>query len=172
VKTPTDSEAEDPRNRTATTTGVKKSRAWETGAFALYGAFVCSVLGVVLYVSLQKSEIEEDHPYEKGLAYQSRIDQIRHTAEKDTSVVVEHQAGSGLIVVRFPNVNPRRDVVGEVRMLRPSNASLDRRWPIQPDTFGAQEIPVADLVSGLWRIEVDWQVDSVGYYYQKRLMLP
>jgi hypothetical protein len=127
---------------------------------------------MVLYVSLHEFELEEDHPYEKGLAYQSRIDQIKHSAENDSTVVVEHRAGSGLIVVRFPNVNPRRDVVGEVRLLRPSNAALDRRWPIQPNTSGAQEIPVAGLASGLWRIEVDWRVDSVGYYYQERLMLP
>ena len=153
-------------------TEVKKSSAWGIGAFALFGAFVCLILGMVLYVSLHEFELEDDHPYERGLAYQSRIDRIRHTAENDSSVVVEHQAGSGLIVVRFPNVNLRRDVVGEVRLLRPSNAALDRRWPVQPDTSGAQEIPVADLVSGLWRIEVDWQVDAVGYYYQTRLMLP
>lgn len=153
-------------------TEANKSRTWETGAFALFGVFVCFVLGMVLYVSLHEFELEEDHPYEKGLAYQSRIDQIKHSAENDSTVVVEHRAGSGLIVVRFPNVNPRRDVVGEVRLLRPSNAALDRRWPIQPNTSGAQEIPVAGLASGLWRIEVDWRVDSVGYYYQERLMLP
>jgi hypothetical protein len=153
-------------------TEVKKSRAWETGPFVLFGAFVCFILGMVLYVSLHESELEEDHPYEMGLAYQSRIDQIRRTAENDSSVVVEHQAGSGLIIVSFPNVSSRRDVVGEVRLVRPSNAALDRRWPVHPDVSGAQEIPVADLVSGLWRIEVDWKVDSVSYYYQKRLMLP
>jgi len=153
-------------------TEIKKSRVWGIGVFALYGAFVCLVLGMVLYASLWKLELVEDHPYEKGLAYQSRIDQIRHTAQTDSSVVVEHRAANGLIVVRFPNVNPRRNVVGEVRLLRPSNAALDRRWPVQPNTAGEQEIPVAGLASGLWRIEVDWQVDSVGYYYQTRLMLP
>lgn len=153
-------------------TEVKKSRTWEIGAFALYSTFVCFVLGMVLYASLWKQEPVEDHPYERGLAYQSRIDQIKHTAENDSSVVVEHRAGSGLIVVRFSNVNPRRDVVGEVRLLRPSSVALDRRWPIQPDIFGVQEIPVAELTSGLWQIEVDWIVDSVGYYYQTRLMLP
>lgn len=151
---------------------VEKSRLWEAGSFVLFGAFVCFILGMVLYVSLHESELEEDHPYERGLAYQSRIDQIRHTAEDDSSVVIEHRAGSGLIVVRFPNVSSGRDVVGEVRLVRPSNAALDRRWPIQPDVSGTQEISVADFVSGLWRIEVDWKVDSVSYYYQKRLMLP
>lgn len=153
-------------------TEIRKSRAWGIGAFSLYGTFVCFVLGIALYASLWKQEPVEDHPYERGLAYQSRIDQIKHTAESDSSLVVEYPAGSGVIVIRFPNVNPRRDVVGEVRMLRPSSVALDRRWTIQPDVFGVQEIPVAELTSGLWRIEVDWLVDSVGYYYQKRLMLP
>ncbi|MCX6836039.1 MAG: FixH family protein [candidate division Zixibacteria bacterium] len=153
-------------------TEAKKSRTWETGPFVLFGAFVCFILGIVLYVSLHESELEEDHPYEKGLAYQSRIDQLRRTAENDSSIVVEHRAGSGLIVVRFPNVSSCRDVAGEVRLVRPSHVALDRRWPIQLGPSGAQVIPVADLVSGLWRIEIDWKVDSVSYYYQKRLTLP
>jgi len=153
-------------------TETGKGRAWGVGAFTAYGLFVVFVLGMVLFASLQRSELAEDHPYERGLAYQTRVDRIRNTARNDGAIAFEHLVAEKAIVVRFPNLPSEREISGEIRLLRPSNASLDRRWPVRPDANGAQEIPVSDLVSGLWRVEIDWMVDSVGYYYQTRLMFP
>jgi hypothetical protein len=153
-------------------TEVKKSRVWGIGMFALYGAFVCFVLGMVLFSSMQRSELVEDHPYERGLNYQSRLDRIQSTAEKDCAVVVEHRVTDKIVVVRMTNFDPQSTVSGEVRLLRPSNATFDRHWPLQLDSAGVQKIPVAGFASGLWRIEVDGKVDSTGYYYQRKLMIP
>jgi nitrogen fixation protein FixH len=153
-------------------TEVKKGRVWGIGMFALYGAFVCFVLGMVLFASMQRSELVEDHPYERGMNYQSRLDRIRNTAENECAVVIEHREADKTVIIRITDFDPQSTVSGEVRLLRPSNATFDRRWPLQLDSTGVQEIPVAGFASGLWRIEVDGKVDSVGCYYQTRVMLP
>jgi hypothetical protein len=153
-------------------TSTKKGRAWGVGAFAAYGIFVFFVLGMVLFASMQKSELVEDHPYERGLAYQSRLEKIQNAAHNSGMVAIEHHPAEGHVNVRLTNFDPKATIVGEIRLNRPSNASLDQRLSLQTDSAGVQKISVAGLVSGLWRIEVDWKVDSVGYYYQTRLMLP
>ena len=153
-------------------TSTRKGRAWGFGAFAAYGLFVCFVLGMVLFASMQKSELVEDHPYERGLAYQSRLEKIQNAAQNSGMVVIEHHPAEEYADVRLTGFDPDATIAGEIRLKRPSDASLDRRLSLQPDSTGVQKIPLAGLASGLWRIEVDWKVDSVGYYYQTRLMLP
>lgn len=153
-------------------TGQRKSTLWRVGPFVAYGAFVLFVLGLVFFSSIQNHELVEDNPYGKGLAYQARIDQLEHTAQLDSGVVIEPHPGSGTLAVKFPGVEAPHGVSGELRLMRPSNARLDRRWPLEPDTSGVQEISIAGLARGVWWIEVDWKVDSVGYYYRSRLMIP
>jgi nitrogen fixation protein FixH len=153
-------------------TSTKKGRAWGFGAFAAYGIFVCFVLGMVLFASMQKSELVEDHPYERGLAYQSRLEKIQNATQNHGALIIEHHPTEESVDVRLTNFDPEATIVGEIRLTRPSDASLDRRLSLQLNSSGVQKIPLAGLASGLWRIEVDWKVDSVGYYYQSRMMLP
>lgn len=145
---------------------------WGIGSFAFYGAFVVFVLGLVLYASIQNVELVESRPYEKGLAYQGRIDQINRTVALDSSVIIEPRPATQTMIVRIPGISGDAIVTGEVRLTRPSNERLDRRWKLSLDSTGSQEVSVAGVAGGLWRIEVDWAVDSTSYIYQSKLIFP
>jgi nitrogen fixation protein FixH len=150
----------------------KKSSIWGVGSFAAYGAFVVFVLAMVLFASIQNVELVENRPYEKGLAYQDRIDQMNRTAALDSSVIIEPRMASQALAVRFPGIAHENEVRGEVRLFRPSNERLDRRWELNLDSVGRQEISIAGLARGLWRIEIAWTVDSIAYYYESKLVMP
>ena len=145
---------------------------WGIGLFVFYGTFVVFVLGLVLYASSQNVELVESRPYEKGLAYQGRIDQINRTEALDSSVIIEPRPATQTMIVRIPQIGKAADVEGEVRLTRPSNERLDRRWELSLDSTGTQEVSVAGMASGLWRIEVDWAVDSMSYIFQSKLVVP
>ena len=149
-----------------------KNNFWRIGPFVGYGVFVLAVLALVLYASIQQVELVEDHPYEKGLAYQTRIDRLEQTASLDSSIVIEPRSETQALAVRFAGVDRRLSLSGEIRLLRPSNVWLDRHWSIVVDSTGTQDISLAGLASGLWRIEIDWKVDTVAYYYQSKLIIP
>lgn len=153
-------------------TAPRKSTLWSVGPFVAYGVFVLFVLGLVFFSSYQNHELVEDNPYGKGLAYQARINQLEHTAQLDSEVVIEPHPAAGMLAVKFPGIATPHGVSGELRLMRPSNARLDRRWPLELDTSGVQEVSIAGLARGAWWIEVDWKIDSVGYYYRSRLMIP
>ena len=55
-------------------TEKSKKSAWGIGIFAGYGVFIIFVLALVLYASIQDVQLVEESYYEKGLAYQDRID--------------------------------------------------------------------------------------------------
>jgi nitrogen fixation protein FixH len=150
----------------------KKSSIWGIGAFVGYGAFVVFVLAMVMYASIQNVELVENRPYEKGLAYQDRIDRLNRTAALDSSVTFEPRMASQTLLVRFPGLAAGVQVQGELRLLRPSNEHLDQHWALTLDPARSQEISIAGLARGLWRIEVDWTVDSAAYFYQSKLVIP
>ncbi len=146
--------------------------AWGIGSFVFYGGFVVFVLGLVLYASIQDVELVEDHPYEKGLNYQGRIDQVNRTVALDSGVTIEPNPSSQNMTIRIPGFGGRALVEGQVRLMRPSNERFDRNWTLSLDSSGSQEISLAGLARGLWRIEVDWAVDSTTYLYQSKLIIP
>jgi hypothetical protein len=71
---------------------------------------------------------------------------------------------------RFPSLTTGQ-ASGRVRHAT-INEQLDRRWTLSLDTAGTQEISVAGLARGLWRMEISWTVDSADYYYETKLVIP
>lgn len=149
-----------------------KGLTWGVAAFAAPVLFLVFILSLVAYVSNQDSDSVEGNYYRKGLAYQERIDQLRRTARLDSGLTVESHPESRMMSIRFPPSASTQEISGEVRLVRPSDANLDERWPLKPDSAGVQEFSIAGIAVGLWRIEVDWKIDTLAYYYQSRLVVP
>jgi len=56
---------------------------------------------------------------------------------------------------------------GEIHFYRASDASLDKRYSIQPDTAGIQFIEVQNFEPGFWTVKVDWTSDGLAYYMEE-----
>jgi len=153
-------------------TARPKGFAWSVAAFAAPVLFLVFILSLVVYVSSQDSDAVDGNYYRKGLAYQERIEQLRRTARLDSGLTIEAHPASGMMSIRFPHSALRQEISGEMRLVRPSDANLDQRWSLKPDSAGVQEVSIAGIAKGLWRIEVDWKADTLAYYYQSRLVVP
>jgi hypothetical protein len=145
----------------------KKGTFWVVIAFGLPFGFIVFILGMVLYASIQDIQLVEESYYEKGLVYQDRIDRMMHTRELDNGLDIEHRPAERAIVLTGPT-----GLSGVARLVRPSNSRYDRTLTIEFDSSGEQFISTDDMVRGLWRLEVDWSLDSVGYYTEARIVLP
>ncbi len=145
---------------------------WGFGAAAIYVGFVLFILALVLYASVQDVQLVEDGYYEESLEYQDRIDNIRHSNSLSLPLNIEHRLAEGRILLTFPPDSGAGKLGGQVRMIRPSNARLDQSWPVEPDQDGAQVVSTRGMARGKWRIEIDWHMDSVGYYDEARIVIP
>jgi len=145
---------------------------WGLGAGLLYGGFVIFILSMVLYASVQHFQLSETGYYEQGLDYQEQINRIKRSQSLSQPLEIEHQYSEEQVLLTFPQTDSTVQIDGEVRMLRPSNARLDRRWPVAPDMSGRQVIATAGMQRGQWRIEVDWRMDSSSYYNESRIVVP
>lgn len=149
---------------------VKTSR-WGVGIFVLYGVFVVAVVAMVLFVSLQEIQLVAPDYYREELAYQQQIERIKRTQVLTSAVSFDYNRAAGLITVAFPPEVERSRLGGEIALIRPSDADLDRVVSILPDSTGRQTIDVSGMVKGLWRLKAVWKIDGDEYYNEDMVVI-
>jgi len=154
------------------TVNKTKSSAWGFGAAAIYIGFVLFILGLVMYASIQDVQLVEEGYYEEGLAYQDRIDRMARTSKAPVQLRIKHDYTAGAIELSFADSAVAESLMGEIHLFRPSNSRLDRFFPLDLGGAGYQVIATDGMARGLWLIEVDWNVDTLGYYSQSRIIIP
>lgn len=152
--------------------GKKSGNMWGIGIFVFCGAFILFVLGMVLFVSIQDVQLVEESYYERGLEYETRIERSRRTADLDGSLVIEQRPVDSQIVLTVSAADSTSDLSGTIRLIRPSNARLDRKLSLTMDESQSFAVSTADMARGLWLIEVDWIMDSTEYYTETRVVIP
>lgn len=152
-------------------TEKRKTSGWGWGIYGLYGGFVVFVLALVFFASFQDFSLVEDNYYEKGLEYQSRIESERRVSELSEPLKIEVDNASGELVVSFPEYDDTQTPQGSIWLYRPSNADYDQTFAIAPDREGKQALSGANVIPGMWRVKVDWQVGDSTYYSEQELFV-
>lgn len=147
----------------------KGKSLWGFGVAAIYGGFVLFILGLVVYASIQDRQLVEESYYEKGLAYQEKIDRIKRSINR---LEIEHRYDNQEIVLQLLSPDSAKELSGDVELIRPSDARLDRLFMLDLDSLGQQVISTKGLLSGLWRIEINWTMDTLDYYNESRIVIP
>jgi len=155
-------------SNTRTDLKVKKSK-WGVGIFSLYGGFVVFIVSLAIFVSMQEVQYTEANYYEKGLAYQDKIEKIRRTSQLTDKLMISQETGA--IQIGYSDSSSYDKIEGAIKFFRPSNAKLDFELKLNLDQGGSQLIKTDILTSGLWKIQVDWQINSVEYFIEKTVYL-
>jgi nitrogen fixation protein FixH len=126
---------------------------------------------IVLAVSSNSDLVMEDY-YEQEIRYSEQLERLARAEAIDGAVEVRYDAGLGVLILTFPEVQAARGISGEVHLYRPSAAGMDRKLPLSLNAAGMQVIPAADLAPGLWQVRIRWVVEGEDYYVEQRLILP
>lgn len=133
---------------------------WALGVTAIYGGFVLFLIGFFIISTLNKVDLVEDNYYDKEIAYQQHIDKVRRTKALASPMIWKREKET--LILQFPKeINA---VKGSVKLYRPSNSGRDMVIPIRMDMERMQSIPLNKMERGLWRMQINWQTDSVSYY--------
>lgn len=145
-----------------------KSR-WGIGIAVVYGAFMLAMIAIVIASRFQTTDLVSRDYYDKGIKFQDHIDRMKRSAAGDLRLAINHDAANGVLSVQFPEDVDTAAVSGKLKLFRPSNAALDRNFDIKVKGASAQRFECGRLARGLWKIKVDWQVDTLQYYYEQEL---
>ena len=141
----------------------RKSK-WGIGLFILYGGFVLFMLTLVLYVSFQDMQLVEKDYYKKDLAYHDQIDKRERAQDFRDKMKIDFLPGEEKIMIQFsPKISG--EISGVIRFFRPDGAEKDFQVAVDVDSLNIQFVPSRAMARGLWRIKIDWMVDSVEYFH-------
>ena len=145
---------------------------WPIGLTIFIVLFVAVTVTVVLVISRERVDMVTERAYEKGVAYDARMDVLKRSEALTVKPVIAYDEASRLCIVRLADSSATGAVTGRVRFFRGSDARRDFDLPLTLDASGVQRIPIASEQSGRWTVQLSWTRNSLDYYFEQPVFIP
>ncbi len=150
------------------TENKKKSR-WGIGIAVVYGIFMLAMIAVVVASRFQQVDLVAKDYYDKEIQYQEQIERMKRSQAEGFGLSIKHDVRTSTLRVTFPAEVASSGITGTVKLFRPSNAALDRNFELNVEKGSSCELDCGKLARGLWKIKIDWQIDTLQYYHEEEL---
>lgn len=136
---------------------------WIMVAFVLFALFMATL--VTLCVREDISLVSKDY-YKEELKYQEQIQRMNNTEALRQKPEITFTDHLGLKVKWGENTKIEK---GELELFCPSNASLDKRFPLHHSE--EQIFRISSLKKGLYKVKLYWSMDGKEYYYEREIFI-
>lgn len=123
-----------------------------------------------IYIAFnQDVNLVRDDYYEAEVKYNETMEKVKRTSaliDKLKISVIENN-----IQLQFPKISKSENINGNILLYRPSERNKDLSIIIQPDSNYLQTINTANMLSGMWKVKVDWTADSISYLNDDIIMV-
>jgi hypothetical protein len=143
---------------------------WGWKIFFIIAGFVLFVMFMVFKAMQQDFHLVYEDYYDKEIKYQGEIDKIKNARDLEDGLKIEYFLKEDKVKFTYPSVQ-RKSIKGSIYFFRPSDASLDTFFPIQPGQDGIQIISVGSFKKGLWQVKVNWTFGSEEYQQETNIIL-
>lgn len=135
--------------------------------FVLFAGF----MGYLVYrASGTHFDLVSKEYYRDELNYQDKIDGIRRAAA--ISKVVVKAEGNRQLRVELPAELTGKSISGELWLYCKTNAVLDLKLPLKPDTALIRRFDLSKHPSGMYLVKLHWQADDLKYDIEQEINLP
>ncbi|HZW40137.1 MAG TPA: FixH family protein [Ignavibacteriaceae bacterium] len=142
---------------------------WGYGILIVFIVFILFALSNIIFFMNKDVELVANNYYEKGTDYQQQIKKISNSEALKSKIVIKQMDDN--IEFIFPEVVKGKKVIGMITFYRPSNSKEDKYFSFNLDKRNDFIYNAKDLVKGMWRIKIDWQMDGQNYYSEETLFL-
>jgi nitrogen fixation protein FixH len=143
--------------------------SWGTGITISIILFTIISLWIIYFAFNEDVNLVRDDYYEAEVNFDEKLETIKRTDKLDEKLKITTYADR--IELKFPDNFDYLNIEGIIKLYRPSNRDKDIQVPIKLDSNSTQIINTDKLLSGLWKIQVDWAVYSDKYFNEKILMV-
>ena len=141
---------------------------WGHGIALVLIIFAASILVFVFVASKQKNELVTEKYYEKAVAYQQRIDAEKNALDQNADVKYNISSGQLMLTLGRSMSNAN----GTFQFYKPDNAAKDFNTIFQVTDTGFYSATIPQLTRGQWKVNVSWNIDSLEYFYEKKIFIP
>lgn len=148
---------------------MKFKISWGIGIAVVYIAFVLIRLVIIAVSEKNSVDLVSDDYYEREVRYEQQMRAISHTQSLPESLRFSLINKNVRIV--FPEYFRNRRVDGTILFFRPSDTKQDIKIPLRLNDSLQQDISVANLMNGYWKIQIDWKSDTTQFFQEFPLYL-
>lgn len=138
--------------------------SWGTGIVIVIIIFMAITIATVIFMMNQDVDLVSGDYYEKGIKYQEQIDLVNRSQKLAANVNM--QWTGNMFEISFPDDYDNQSITGEIFFYRPSDAKKDFKLPLSLNE-GFQFVPVQGLEKGLWRVQLNWNLNNKENYYSE-----
>lgn len=142
---------------------------WGTRIFISYLVFAVIVFTMVFISMNQDINLVSADYYKREIEYEDQIQRIKNTQALLEAPEISFDRAKLMVSVQFPKSVPGNDVSGSIHLFRPSDSSLDKKYRLELDESGEQNISVVGHSIGLWKVKLDWEYEGTEYYQEQIL---
>lgn len=143
--------------------------SWGVGITITIIVFTLITLSFVYLSFGEDVNLVRDNYYEAELNFNQKRETQKRTDQLTEKLLINLSKNN--IEFVFPSMFTTSSINGEILLYRPSDRELDINLPIDLDSSKTMNIPTQKLNSGLWKIQVEWNADSLSYFNEKIIMV-
>ena len=148
-----------------------KKLNWGTGITIVIILFLVVTVGQVLVIHyVVDYDLVVEEYYDAEIKYQVQIDKIKRANNLPEQLQIKFVGNS--IEFKFPLLFEPQSISGIINYYKPSNDLLDKFQEIKLNKENKMFLKTKELLTGLWKIKVDWAANDVQYYNEKIMMVP
>ena len=142
---------------------------WGKGIVFVYSIFALSMLGLAYQSTKHDVGLVKKDYYDDEINYQTHYVKMQNARQLTTDLKIAFDSTGRDILLTFPTHLPKPS--GKVLLFRPSQTGVDATLDIVTDAQYSMIISTKSLLSGLWKIKVDWQANGKDYYKEQPLTI-
>ena len=144
---------------------------WPLGVIAAFVVFIAGTIGLVVLATSNRMDLVAQDYYEQELRYQKRLEGMTRAERLPSGTGVALDDAHGTLLVHLPAQHAEKQATGWISLVRPSQAGMDRRVPLQLQADGSQSVDLSGLRSGNWKVRVEWQVAGEEFTLERGVVL-
>jgi len=140
---------------------------WAIGVF--YSLFVIAMLTIVIKSFTVDNSLVVDDYYSYDIAYQDHADKVTNTRALQNDVSFDFDEEAKSLKISFPDIF--KTYTGTIQFYKPDNKKLDFEKEVMVDEMTMQVIDLQNIVSGFWKIKINWEGNAVKFYKEHQIYL-
>lgn len=140
---------------------------WGKGIAAIYIVFVVLIGGMVYITTQQKFDLVADDYYDQELKFQKKIDATTNANQLQNKV--DFALTETDLIVLFPSQLNLKSINGNLLCYKSSDSKKDVKIDLNLDDTGKQLIERKIFASGLYTLQLSFNIDGKDYFMEKEI---
>lgn len=154
-------------NTTQTTTRLN---LWPYAIISYFVVFVSCVIAFIAWSVRHNMDLVRQDYYEQEIRYQDQIERLKRTQPLNAEVNVAYELARQRITITLPAAHAAQ-ARGRIHFYRPSDAKLDRDFPLSVGADGSQTLDARSLHAGHYKVRVEWTSGGQEFFFDRSIVV-